>query len=92
MAVIEIEEFALRTGVTPEEFLVLDEKCQLWSYVNRRGLVRRTTAVTATRWAVVTWWANESAAAVDDDAECRRSWLGAIDTDSLQSRSYTTLD
>jgi hypothetical protein len=44
MAVLEIETFALHSGVETSAFRNLDEQMQEWCYVNRPGLARRTTA------------------------------------------------
>jgi hypothetical protein len=44
MAYIEVEQFSLRASVDREAFCDLDVAMQEWSYVHRKGLVRRTTA------------------------------------------------
>ncbi len=44
MGFIELEQFALAPGVTRDDFVVLDDRLQAWSYVHRDGLRRRTTA------------------------------------------------
>ena len=43
MGFIEVEEFAL-AGVGADEFARLDAELQAWTYVNRPGVLRRTTA------------------------------------------------
>ena len=45
MGYVEIEQFSLAEGVTAEEFRQRDADLQVWSYVHRDGLVRRTTAI-----------------------------------------------
>lgn len=44
MGFVEVEQFSLADGITAEEFGRCDVELQAWSYINRVGLVRRTTA------------------------------------------------
>jgi hypothetical protein len=44
MGYVEVEQFALASGIDDAEFARRDAALQAWSYVHRPGLVRRTTA------------------------------------------------
>ncbi len=81
MAVLEVETFTLKNGITVEEFHVLDEQMQEWCYLNRPGLARRTVAVDKNgKFIVVTLFAEPSQA----DAGYRnyvgmnKDWLSCI--------------
>jgi len=45
MSYVEVEQFSLREGASREAFLEADAAVQVWSYLSRPGLARRTTAV-----------------------------------------------
>ena len=85
MAVLEVETFTLKTGITVEEFHVLDEQMQEWCYLNRPGLARRTVAVDSKgKFIVLTLFSEPSQA----DAGYRsyvgmsKDWLSCIDATS----------
>ena len=44
MGFVELEQFTLQPGVDREAFMRLDADVQVWSYLHRDGLIRRTTA------------------------------------------------
>ena len=92
MAVLEVETFTLKTGITVEEFHVLDEQMQEWCYLNRPGLARRTVAVDKNgKFVVVTLFAEPSQA----DAGYRNyvgvnsAWLSCIAADSTTHEVFS---
>ena len=93
MSALEIETFRLRTDVTDESFLALDEKLLAWRYLNRPGLQRRTTAHAADgEWLIDTWWDSAARAQDPEVDELAQQWTEMIDQSSYQRRIYRTLD
>ncbi len=93
MSAIEIETFVLRRDLSDESFTVLDEQLTEWSYLNRPGLVRRTTARSADHaWLIETWWN----CAADAEAECAGEvvdrWRESVDSATYERKIFLTLD
>jgi hypothetical protein len=89
VATIEIEEFQLARGVTDEGFCAMDATYQEYCYLNRSGLLRRTTARSGDGWAVVTVWSGPSESA---GSGATAAWLESIDEGSYSRRQYDTLE
>jgi hypothetical protein len=89
MAEIEIEEFQLSSGVSPDAFAGIDERFLEWSHAHRTGLRRRTTARTGDTWLVLSWW--DRVAAEPADGEEATAFRAAIDEATYQRRTYTTV-
>ena len=92
MAQIEIEMFKLRDGVTPDAYLQLNDVHQEWSYLHRRGLMRRTVARFDDLWLVETWWNAQSVPDLDVEEPEVKSWLAAMDAESYRRREFTTIE
>jgi len=90
MAVYEIEEFQLAPGVTREGFVTMDAIYQEHCYLNRPGLIRRTTASSPEGWAVVTIWARDPGEA--DGSSPTMAWRTSIDESTYRRRVYELLD
>ena len=93
--VTDTETFALATGVSAEQFLALEDAIQSWSYLNRKGLRRRTTARGGDgQWLVLTWW-DDATFAVGLDSMTNApevaAWRAAIDAASYRRASYQLL-
>ena len=85
MAVLEVETFTLKTGITVEEFHVLDEQMQEWCYLNRLGLARRTVTLDKNgKFVVVTLFAEPSQADAGyrNYAGMNTAWLSCIEATS----------
>ena len=85
MAVLEVETFTLVSGITVEEFHVLDEQMQEWCYLNRPGIARRTVAVDSKgKFIVVTLFGEPSQAdgGYRNYAGMNTAWLSCIEATS----------
>jgi hypothetical protein len=93
MGYVEVEQFALASGVDAEEFARRDAALQAWSYVHRPGLVRRTTALGEDGEVLVLTVFHGSAAPMpaSSDADPLASFTEAIDASSYRRAVYRDL-
>ncbi|HEV3212255.1 MAG TPA: hypothetical protein VGZ03_02550 [Acidimicrobiales bacterium] len=97
MGYVEVEQFTLVDGIDAHEFARRDTALQRWSYVHRRGLVRRTTALADDGGVLVlTVFGGASAptpaATEDSGEEPLASFTAAIDPASYRRAVYRDLD
>jgi heme-degrading monooxygenase HmoA len=94
--VVDVTTFRLAAGMDEDEFLAVDRRWQTELVPNRDGFVRRTTARRAGEWAVITLWATEADAAAfaaeTAGHKVRRAFEAALDTQSVRTARFDTLD
>jgi hypothetical protein len=97
MGYVEIEQFALVEGVRDEEFAGRDAAQQVWCYLHRTGLLRRTTARSEAGEVLVMTQFGGDAAPVpavperDGDGPLE-SFTAAIDPSTYRRAVYRSLD
>ncbi|MEA3055159.1 MAG: hypothetical protein QOD30_591, partial [Actinomycetota bacterium] len=88
--VIENQTFRLATGVDAAAFVADDARVQQEIAYQQRGIVRRTTAVSADgEWLVTTLWT--SAAEADAAAPVLDALAAHIDASTLRTTRYDEL-
>jgi hypothetical protein len=94
---IEIMTFRLRPETSEADFVLADRRVQVEFAYHQPGMVRRTTARNPDgAWVVIDLWASAADAADYVDGWNRdpapRAFMALIDENSVETRSYQTLD
>ncbi|MEM9807799.1 MAG: antibiotic biosynthesis monooxygenase family protein [Cyanobacteria bacterium P01_D01_bin.56] len=93
--IIEVATFSLKTGVTPDEFYIVDQAVELQHVSQQPGFISRESAVNDdNEWLVIVRWRSiedaEASMASFSTAPATAEFMSMLEVDTMSMKRYTT--